>query len=173
MQTISLTTTLDPLYPVFKDLYKTSFPIFEQRTEEQQKLAFSKDQYHLDCYQEENRFIGFIGYWRFKDYIYIEHFAIDTTLRGKGYGSTVLKNFIQEKNKRVLLEIDPVTDPISAARLRFYQACGFYPNVHIHTHPPYRKGFTPHSLIVLTTRREISKEEYNRFYTDLKEIVMV
>lgn len=68
---------------MFRDLYMISFPVFEQRTDEQQDDAFSCLNYHLNAYAEDGCFIGFISYWEFSDYIYIEHFAINQSLRGK------------------------------------------------------------------------------------------
>lgn len=160
------------LYPVFKELYEMSFPVFEQRTGEQQDKAFLCPEYHLSAYTENGIFIGFICYWEFKTYIYIEHFAINQTLRGKGHGSLVLSGFIKENSKIVLLEIDPITDDISAARLRFYQKCGFHLNRFAHIHPPYRDNRKGHTLLVLTTEREITENEYGRFYDDLSNQIM-
>ena len=62
------------LYNDFKRLYSQSFPIFEQRTETQQEYAFNNKNYHLIGYCSEGSFIGFISFWEFKDYLYIEHF---------------------------------------------------------------------------------------------------
>lgn len=110
MELINIDNIAHPLYDSFSKLYSTAFPIFEQRTETQQTRAFSHPKYHLSGYKEEDIFIGFISYWDFQEYIYIEHFAIDRQLRGSGYGSRILKDFISRKSKIVLLEIDPITD---------------------------------------------------------------
>lgn len=160
------------LYPVWSKLYATAFPVFEQRTGEQQEYAFSCSQYRLTAYTDNGQFIGFIAYWIFDTYIYIEHFAVDTVLRGKGYGSRILNDFVVGNPKTVLLEIDPVVDEVSAARLRFYRRCGFYENEFPHIHPPYRIGCSGHSLVVLSGGRKISGEEYDRFAEDLKVQVM-
>lgn len=172
MRNININNFNHPLYKVFEKLYSSSFPIFEQRTKEQQEIAFDNKNYHLIGYEENNSFIGFISYWEFDDCLYIEHFAINTDIRGKGYGSTLLNEFIKSTTKIVLLEIDPVIDNISEARLRFYKKCGFYENPYPHKHPAYRNEYQPHSLIVLTTKRKISKEEYLKFSLDLNTIVM-
>lgn len=164
--------TQHSLYPVFKELYGISFPIFEQRTEAQQDKAFSSLQYRLVAYQEEDTFLGFISYWEFDTYIYVEHLAVNQSIRGKGYGSIILNKFIADTRKIVLLEIEPVIDEVSAARLRFYQKCGFHENGYKHIHPPYRAEFKGHSLVILTTERPISEDEYNRFNDDLIQVIM-
>ena len=172
MKSINIDNLNHPLYKTFEDLYSSSFPIFEQRTKKQQETAFDNTNYHLIGYEDNGKFIGFISYWKFPSYLYIEHFAIDTKIRGKGYGSIVLNDFIKSTDKIVLLEIDPITDRISEARLRFYKRCGFYENPYSHKHPVYRKEFHPHSLIILTTKRQISENEYQKFNLDLSPTVM-
>ena len=160
------------MYKSFYDLYCISFPIFEQRSASQQLEAFQNERYKLLAYTENDIFLGFISYWEFDTYCYVEHFAVNTALRGKGYGSNLLHTFIQSTDKIIILEIDPVTDSISEARLRFYKKCGFSENPYPHKHPAYRSEYQPHSLIVLTTKGEISKGEYQKFNLDLNRIVM-
>ncbi|RHR40053.1 GNAT family N-acetyltransferase [Parabacteroides sp. AF18-52] len=172
MKQIRVADKQSPLYADFEQLYRISFPIFEQRTEEQQLLAFSSPSYHLVAYVEDGTFVGFIAYWEFTHYLYIEHFAIHTDLRGKGYGSIVLKALQDSCDKRLLLEIDPVTDDVSAKRLHFYELNGFSANPYPHIHPPYREGFHGHDLVVLTTKGKITQDEYTQFAWDLRGIVM-
>lgn len=97
---------------------------------------------------------------------------VNKTLRGKGYGSRLLRDFIAASAKRVLLEIDPVTDYVSAARLRFYKHCGLTENPYEHRHPPYRPEFKAHPLVVLTTEGTMTEESYLRFYRELRAVVM-
>lgn len=161
-----------PLYSKCESLYVSAFPVFEQRTKGQQHIAFDSSDYHLIAFEDGNIFVGFISCWEFDDYVYVEHFAIDDALRGWGYGSKVLTDFIRYTTKTVLLEIDPVVNEIAAARLRFYKRCGFHVNPYPHQHPAYRSGYEPHQLIVLTTKGEISSEQYQRFRNDLETVVM-
>lgn len=172
MDIVKIINKKAPLYTAFEELYRNSFPPFEQRTEEQQIDAFSSPYYHLNVYRKNESLIGFISYWDFNTYLYIEHFAIHNRHRGKEYGHTLLKEFVQEGNKIVILEIDPVVDEISAARFRFYQKCNFYENPYNHIHPPYREEFPGHALRILTTGRTITDDEYQRFRSELKECVM-
>ena len=174
METVRLTTTEAPLYEAFREIYDISFPVFEQRTEAQQTDAFSDNRYHLDCYidKDADRLLGFIAYWRFDRYSYVEHFAIHPDGRGKGLGGQILRKLIEQESGRVLLEIDLVTDDISAARLRFYQSYGFAENRYPHVHPAYRKEYQDHALVVLSTEGEINKQEYDVFVSDLNTVVM-
>lgn len=174
MEIIRLTATDHPRYTAFRNIYDISFPIYEQRTVEQQLDAFSDSRYHLDCYIDpvNDLLLGFIAYWRFDSYTYVEHFAIHPNERGKGLGGLILRNLIEQESGRVLLEIDPVTDNVSAARLHFYQLHGFVENQFPHTHPAYRKGYPDHSLVVLSSGETIPDIEYKRFASDLNRVIM-
>ena len=48
MDLLEITRKQDPLYPAFEQVYATSFPLFEQRTEQQQEQAFQSPNYHLE-----------------------------------------------------------------------------------------------------------------------------
>ena len=156
MNYIDIDSSQHELYDSWRKLYTVSFPIFEQRTQEQQEKAFSCADYHLVGYSEGDMFVGFISYWEFGSYRYSE----------------ILNAFLRSTSKIVLLEIDPIVDSVSRARLRFYRKCGFHENPFAHTHPPYREGYSPHSLVVLTSPRSITENEYRIFSTDLTEVVM-
>jgi len=172
IENVKISNSTDDLFKDFQQLYHKSFPEFEQRTLAQQEKAFLQENYHLTAYIEHNTFIGFIAYWEFESFIYIEHFAITQLIRGQGYGYRVLSDFMTANTKIIILEIDPIVDEISAARLRFYEKCGFKLNTHAHIHPPYRAGYQGHDLQLLTTQREISKKEYKDFNFALQTIVM-
>jgi len=172
MKTVRLQSTADPLYESFRIIYDVSFPIYEQRTVAQQEYAFSFSCYYLEAYIVDEALIGFIAYWEFTSYLYVEHFAIHPDQRGKGTGKKILEHLIQIHPKYILLEIDPVQDEISARRLHFYRSLGFIENSYQHIHPAYRKGYEGHNLVVLTTERMISPEEYTTFAYDLSHMVM-
>ncbi len=151
MRQLIIDSSHHPSFRKFRALYEGSFPIFEQRTAEQQEAAFQDERYRLLAFEEGQTFIGFISCWQFAPYCYVEHFAINAWLRGKGYGSRLLQAFVESAPTAVVLEIDPVVDEVTAARLRFYKACHFEENAYEHHHPPYRLGFQPHLLEVLSS----------------------
>ncbi|MCC8186978.1 MAG: GNAT family N-acetyltransferase [Bacteroides sp.] len=173
MNSTRLTSCQSPLYKKFTENYQVSFPVYEQRTSGQQQYAFSRSEYHLDIYTaDQEEYIGFLSYWVFDSYIYIEHFAIDAHKRGTGYGKEILSEFLHTCGKTVVLEIDPVVDEISLRRLRFYQSLGFVTNSWKHIHPPYRQGYEGHSLEVISYPNVLSQEEYDQFKEDLSVQVM-
>ncbi|MCD8043355.1 MAG: GNAT family N-acetyltransferase [Tannerellaceae bacterium] len=164
--------TKDRWYIPFRTIYNSSFPLHEQRTEEQQIKAFAHPAYRLQIITENENLLSFISYWEFDSYIYIEHLAVNPEFRGNNRGSQLLQDFTSGQPKTVLLEIDPLIDDISHRRFEFYKRNGFYDNPYPHFHPPYRQEFSAHELIVLSHSKQISRKEYEQFKTDLEEVVM-
>ncbi|MCD7972016.1 MAG: GNAT family N-acetyltransferase [Candidatus Azobacteroides sp.] len=156
----------------FIRIYSTSFPVYEQRSIIQQETAFMNPRYHLFFTHKEDKIQAFISFWDFDEYIYIEHFAVNQELRGQHIGSETLVAFKEKVGKRILLEIDPVTDEISRKRLSFYEKLNFKVNPYIHLHPPYDPAYPPHELVVLTSDKPIFAVLYQQFKNDLEKIVM-
>ena len=84
MQIIRISDIHHPRFGEVWHLYQNSFPLCEQRTLDHQITAFKADRFHLDVYLDGETLVGFIGYWDFDDYLYIEHYAINSDLRGSG-----------------------------------------------------------------------------------------
>ncbi|WP_454053122.1 GNAT family N-acetyltransferase [Clostridium sp. Marseille-Q7071] len=153
------------------NIYKVSFPIFEQRTIKDQMDVLKDDKYNCTAVCENNKLVGILLYWDLDNCKYIEHLAILPSLRGKNYGSRILKDFC-ENNKTMVLEIDPPVDDISIKRLEFYSNLGFKLQEFEHIHPPYRKEYKGHKLKIMSFNRNLSEDEYNEFNVFLKERIM-
>jgi len=162
----------DQWYESFREIYIVSFPVHEQRSEAQHEEALEDKRYHLIIKTDEDKLISFIAYWDFKNYVYIEHLAVNPELRGQNKGSELLEDFAELISKTIILEIDPPLDETSKKRLKFYEKLGYEANPYIHFHPAYKDAFIPHELIVLSLNRKLEKNEYYDFYDDLCNIVM-
>lgn len=162
----------DKWYNDFIKIYAVSFPVYEQRNHEQQLDAFRDERYNLFCQIGQEMVNSFISFWDFGEYVYIEHLAVNEKLRGKNIGTEMLTQFIEEINKTVILEIDPIIDEVSAKRLQFYQKIGFNMNEYKHVHPAYNPQYPPHQLLVLSTGNTLTPQRYNIFKNDLEKIVM-
>ncbi len=82
--------------------------------------------YALEAWFDGDLFIGLSGCWQFTGYSYIEHLAIDDTLRSRGYGKRLLAGIL-ERAPLTILEIDPLTSDIAHKRLRFMKRWAFTP----------------------------------------------
>ena len=79
----------------FLRIYNESFPIDERRLyadegELRRFMSAKRGKFHILALNEEDRLLGFISYWQFERYCYIEHFAIDPSERGRRLGSEML-----------------------------------------------------------------------------------
>lgn len=152
-------------------LYEQSFPLHEQRFAAHQAQAMGDPRFFCESVWENGELLALLFSWRLEDICYVEHYAVNSSLRGGGLGSQILREFCQREGK-VVLEIDPLVDEISRRRKGFYERLGFCANPWPHAHPPYRKANAPHELIVMSWPRELSREEYDRFYRALAREVM-
>lgn len=171
MEFIRINSKEDKYFDDAMKIYEASFPIFEQRTLKNQIEALENEMYYSSIICENGKLIGIVFYWKYGKYTYIEHLAISPSLRGKNYGSKILRDFCKD-NKDTILEIDNPIDEISIKRLKFYSKIGFKLQDFEHIHPPYRQEYDGHYLKVLSFNRDLSKEEYEEFNTFLKTKVM-
>ena len=82
--------------------------------------------YKLDVKTDETgKTISFIASWEFPKFLFIEHLAVDPCCRGKGMGSKIMKEFINNSKKPIILEIEIPKDEISIKRKKFYEKLGF------------------------------------------------
>jgi ribosomal protein S18 acetylase RimI-like enzyme len=152
-------------------LYEISFPERERRVLDKQAAIMTNPFYHCDVLTKQDTLVGILFWWELSGRAYIEHFAIDPSMRGQAYGSRSLEIFC-EANPVVVLEIDPPDDDISVCREHFYHRLGFQTNRYVHLHPAYRKPFPPHKLFVMSYPSLITESEYRVFQEELSNVVM-
>lgn len=161
----------DSHYTEAMALYGISFPPHEQREAASQKAILRDEAYHFDLIFDGERFVGEILYWETENFLYIEHFCINTELRGQRYGQQALE-LLSERGKTVILEIDPPVDDISIRRKGFYERAGYKANPFAHVHPPYHRGNEGHALVVMSQPEPLTEAAYQDFARYLRERVM-
>ena len=164
-----ITTPKHPLYADAIALYQLSFPLHEQRESASQIEILGNLDYHFDVVCDDDRFVGEVLYWNIGSALYIEHFCILPSMRNKHYGQKILAAL---QDRPLILEIDPPMDAISRRRKGFYERCGFVENPYPHTHPPYHKGNAGHDLVVMSSPKELTPNEYEMFLQGLQNTVM-
>lgn len=169
-------------------LMTSAFPVFERRSSVQLDAALAAPDFELlhieakeEDHQEEDqgngawREVGFVALWHLSSVDYIEHLAVDDSLRGKGVGSRALTTLFADRPedaKPVVLEIDPRVTPIEVRRAHFYERLGFVVNPQSHRHPPYRLDVAAHELELLSLGRMLTDIEHGAFVKDLESRVM-
>ena len=173
MKTDRIKNTEDAAFAAVWEIYEYSFPRHEKRTLERQAEILKDERYHLEYYTDGGKLVGFIGYWEIDDYLYIEHYAMAREARGGGYGTAILKDFLDKAEGRtVILEIDLPEDDVSRRRLRFYRNLGFEENPYRHVCPVYQEEAPEAVLEILSWPERVDQAFYDRFDADLHKIVM-
>ena len=72
-------------------LFEKAFIPAELRPYEKMKLLFLEDEFVIYGMYQDGRIIGAIIVWEFNDFVYLENFAVDQSLRGQGLGSQILQ----------------------------------------------------------------------------------
>jgi GNAT superfamily N-acetyltransferase len=169
---IQISDTDHPYFKYFWEIYNENFPLVEKRVIIQQKQIFPHPAYHLLGFLSNQKLKAFIAYWTFEEFNFIEHLAIDKTAQDKGLGSEILTYFLKRNTKPVILEIEHPEDEQTNKRLSFYQKLGFVKNQFNHFQPPFHDGNLPLNLLILSYRKEISKELYDKFAEIQKNTIM-
>lgn len=154
----------DPLFSFSWALYVASFPVEERRARDYHVETISKELFRAEVVLEDESPIGILFWWDLAEYRFIEHFATSPSLRGGGYGDKILREFIAQSDKSILLEVEHPTDELSRRRIGFYERIGFVLNPHPYRHPSYQQiegEFV--ELMVMTYPEPISAESLQRF----------
>ncbi|MEL7588502.1 MAG: GNAT family N-acetyltransferase [Prolixibacteraceae bacterium] len=158
LQFIPVTSEKDErLEPLLK-LYADSFPFEERRSEDQLKGMIGHDKMSLIGLHAGEQLVGFLIWWDFVSFGYIEHLAIFPELRGRNTGAEALKQ-IRTKAPKTLLEAEKPDNKMSERRIGFYRRNGFDVVEPHYLQPPYRKGGIPISMYLLSDFPHWNTEE--------------
>ena len=144
-------------YHIIEKLLISSFPIDEYRSiEMQRKNVENNNIFYMNIIYQSERPIGLISYWLFDKFIYIEHFAIISTIRNMGYGTKTI-NLLKGKQKSIVLEVEIPTNKLRQNRIEFYQRCGFTLCTKDYTQPAYRSDSKELPMFLMSYGIDINK----------------
>ena len=124
-----------------ENTYTASFPIDERRSFDLIKeLIVNNPTFNLYTFEKAGQYLGFITIWEFPNFLYVEHFAIESTQRSGGIGSLTLSKLMESATKPFILEVEPPLDEMSKRRIEFYKRHGFKLDTHDYKQPPYMEG---------------------------------
>jgi ribosomal protein S18 acetylase RimI-like enzyme len=116
------TATFASLY----DLYQSAFISIERRSYDGlMRELLEESQFHSLVFHKENEFVGFLNYWCFDQFWYIEHFAVEANLRNQQFGTEAMKLFLELTSLPVLFEVEMPENDFAKRRIRFYERLGF------------------------------------------------
>lgn len=144
-------------YPKFLNLYNDVFPHNQRRLYEDEKhldnfIRMKGGKFNAFSIKDGGLYLGFLSYWTFEGYVYIEHFAIDPAHRGKNIGRMMLNHLFKEVSPNVLLETEPGDTPEAQRRIHFYEENNFTIRKEFnYTQPSYGgKGQTSVPMLLMT-----------------------
>ena len=158
------------------ELYESAFPAEERRsTEEWKRYALERSEFHLHAiHNEEHQCCGFISFWEFEDFAYVEHFALHKSVRGRGIGSQVFRTMLDRFEKRdliTLLEVEPPTNELTRSRIRFYEHIGMYLLPYDYIQPPYAPHLSAIPLRLMCSTPDINEERIKNCVMRIHETV--
>ena len=157
-----------PETTLVRKTYEDSFPANERRDYELVlNLIANEPRFSLTILLRDEQYAGFITGWDFGDFIYLEHFAIDESMRNGGIGSKAFKAYLGQLDKPVVLEVEMPNDEMSKRRIGFYERLGLKLDTHTYFQPPYRKGDDFLEMRLMTYGPIDLKKDFNR----VKEII--
>lgn len=150
-----------------KKVYNSSFPENERRDFSLIPKLITQEQGAFDfmIIEDNPKPIGILGIWKFEDFIFIEHFAVEKSQRNKSYGKNIMNYIINLYSKPIVLEVEPPTDKDSIRRIEFYSTLGFSIADIDYLQPPYAKN-NPMLEMKLLIYNRLNSQELN-----LKEVI--
>lgn len=150
--TIEHTNTQSPNYNLIELLLHQAFPIDERRNDAQQRLFTDNNSlFFCNAILSDNKFVGLLNYWNSNNFVYIEHLAINQSVRSTGYGSMAIETFCKMVDKPIIIEVELPSDATAISRIKFYERNGFSVwSRSKYTQPAYEKGLNPLPMHIMS-----------------------
>jgi GNAT superfamily N-acetyltransferase len=161
---IHVTNPLD-LTEDLKQIYFDSFPPNERRDWLEIKELLKHSGFILNQILENQKLVGLISVWNLSKFVFIEHFAILESNRGKGIGTQVLKQVIAENPTTLIVEVEePITDA-ARHRIAFYESARFSVCEGIYYQPPYSPDKNKVKMLLMSFPENILPPEFHEIKT--------
>ncbi|MDE5636736.1 MAG: GNAT family N-acetyltransferase [Alistipes sp.] len=132
-------STSTPDYAFVERLMEVAFPAEERRERAAQRLLTDSERRfscHVVCDGGEP--VGFVTWWNFDDFRYVEHFAMSPGVRNRGYGARVMERILDMRPaKPTVLEVELPENDMARRRVGFYERQGFELWPDEYSQPPY------------------------------------
>lgn len=144
-------TTSSVFYPDAEKLLLDAFPPEERRPVAHQRIITDTNrQFQAQAIICNFDFAGILNIWHLANATYIEHLAVLPALRNQGIASQALRALQKRSNKPIILEVEPAVDPVTVARISFYERNGFKIENTNYIQPPYSINLPPVRLHIMT-----------------------
>ncbi|MBS5113684.1 MAG: GNAT family N-acetyltransferase [Coprobacillus cateniformis] len=153
-------------------LFDKAFIPAELRPYEKMKLLFLEDEFVIYGMSQDEKIVGAIIVWEFNDFVYLENFAVDQSLRGQGLGSQILQA-VKElyPHQLLVLEVEEPIDDLTKRRVAFYQRNQYVLNPYHFVQPPLRKNAPKVELMYMSYPDSINVYAFDQIKKQIFRIV--
>ena len=144
------------------NIMKNSFPSDEYRSYSAQKQLLHEKRYRLYCVKNNGNISAFVAIWVFDSFLFVEHIAVESCMRGKGTGTYILRALSQMYNMPICLEVEPPADDVTCRRINFYRKNGFCLNEYDYVQPAMDVGKNEIPLMIMSSGNLLSENEFDR-----------
>ncbi|HET6559325.1 MAG TPA: GNAT family N-acetyltransferase [Prolixibacteraceae bacterium] len=143
-----------------KQIYLDSFPDNERREWNEMQQLLLHPLFNVCRIIQNGTLIGFISFWKWPHLLFIEHFALNELARGKGIGTRILKQIIDENPSTIIVEVEePLTEQANR-RIAFYQRLEFVLCQQEYYQPPYTHGNDKVKMSIMSYPQLLTYEEF-------------
>ena len=150
------------LNPELRQIYEESFPPDERRSWIQMTELLVNPDFKISKILKSENLIGFISIWELAKFRFIEHFAISSQERSKGYGSEVISKIISESWKPVVLEVEEPISVNEKKRIEFYTRLNFNLMEYEYYQPPYSSNKNMVKMQLMSYPKIYEKNEFEK-----------
>lgn len=150
-----------------RQIYVDSFPVDERRDWDELKKLLEQPNFTFYQIMGDHGLIGFITIWDLQDFVFIEHFALEESARGKGIGSQVVTHLLESNSTRVVLEVDLAITEMNRRRINFYERLGFSACDSIYWQPAYGADKITVKMLLMSSPDKITSLEFDKVKTEI------
>ncbi|MDE6320846.1 MAG: GNAT family N-acetyltransferase [Muribaculaceae bacterium] len=140
---------------IIKGLYEGSFPVEERRPWDDfaARALDGNPYFNVSVAQKDGRIVGFISTWRLPTALYVEHFAVDSAMRGQGIGGEMIDRLVASTTLPLILEVEHPDNEMARRRIDFYRRHGFSVVEEVdYVPPPYGRNLPEVPMLLMSTR---------------------
>lgn len=154
------------------DLMEEAFPQAELRVYEKYKQLYENGSFEAFGKKDKRgKVIAVISIWHLDGVRYIEHLAVDASLRGQNIGQRLLKWILEKEKTPLVLEVELPENEMAKRRIGFYQRLGLHYNDYAYLQPPLREGHGMLPLRLMTYPEKIDEKTYFHYQKQLHQRV--
>lgn len=159
-------------FNTFFKLLTADFCYEEHKNKEKEfEAVISNPLFNASFININNKDVGYICFWDFGNFIFIEHFAIFKHLRCQGLGTMFCEWFFKQYKKPIIFEVEKPTNTQTRRRINFYKKLNIVFNEFEYTQPSYHNGNDSIPMFIASYKKPISLNEYNSYISTIKKYV--